>query len=316
MRKPLPLLRLKQPSNFLNCHRLPASAVLFFFLLLAGCGGSDDGANAEEELRQGMELLSIFDFNAAYGHLTNAQAEFQRGSEPWIRSTYGLALAAWHKSPPDRESLRQAMDLFEELVRELPADSETRALALMDIGRILEVRDFNADTAEVEAAKDYYRQVIREYPASPFSARASIYLAQATAKGETEADFKEAARLIEEEIAKQDSDEWISVLSQFLGTVYTSYLQDYDAALEAYLLSREKGFARESEADRSLYQIGQIAEMVGRDLDAAEVYKELVEDYPASDYGTVARQHLKEIAARHPEADIEVPELSQIKVGR
>jgi len=290
------------------------ATVLPFFAV--GCGGPAEAEKSpEEQVEQGIRFLTIFDFDQAYQTLSEVQPLIDEDSELWPRATYALAISAWHKSPPDLERINAAKALLESLIEADP-QSKIAAMALLDIGRVLEVSDNNTDTTDVDAARTYYRQVRENYPGTSLAQRATLYLAQTLVQTFEVDRYKEAIDMLEAEIEADPDGEWVALFAHYIAIIYINHLEDYEAAIEPYLLAREKGIVRDSQADRYLWQLGKIALEVGRDMVAADVFTEIVVDYPRSEFGTLARERVIELSRKYPEANLTVPDLAEIKFER
>jgi tetratricopeptide (TPR) repeat protein len=285
--------------------------------LCVGCSGSNSDAHfsVDQEVEAGGEYLRVFNFVSAYNILSTAQPQLKVDSPQWTLATYSLALAAWHKSPPSNEALVEARSLLEQVIAHDPA-SEFAASALLDLGRMAEVADFLADTADVPAAQGYYTQVIEGFPRTEMSIRASVFLAQSMAQSFDKKSVREAIGLLEAEMAAQPDSPWIGTLAQYTAQLYAFYLDEPGAALEPYETAMEVGFPRSADSDASLWQFGLLAQEADEYLTAARVFSRLVSNYPRSIYGTVARQRVIQIAEAHPDADIEIPESHGLNIGR
>jgi tetratricopeptide (TPR) repeat protein len=287
------------------------------FNFCVGCSDRDSTSPEliGEQVEAGIESLRVFNFQSAYRVLSIAQPNLDKDAESWLLATYSLALAAWHKSPPSHEALIEAESLLEQVIEQDPK-SEFAASALLDLGRIEEVSDFLGDSTDVPAAQVYYKQVIREFPATEMSARATAFLAQSMAQSFDSESVRDAIKLLESEIAAQPDSPWVGTLSQYVAQLYAFYLHDSKASLQPYERAMEVGFPRSADSDISLWQFGLLAQKAGEDIMAARVYSRLVKKYPRSIYGTVARERVIQIAQAHPDRLIQIPDLRGLSIGR
>lgn len=312
-RRMIPLF-LYRPIQMRSCLvAVVASWVLFF----TGCSSDADLASGspQAQVARGVEYLRVFNFSSAYKVLSQVQPELDQSSDDWSLATYSLALSAWHKSPPSPAAVEEAKVLLEAVVANDP-DSTWTASALLDLGRMAEVADFLGDTTDVAAARSYYRQVLQDFPDTEMSARATAFLAQSMAQSFEPLEVASAIELLAAEIEAQPDSPWVGVLAQYTAQLYAFYLDDVEAALPFYHIAMEVGFPRSADADVSLWQFGRLSEEAGEDLMAAEIFTRLVEQYPRSTYGTIARDRIIEIARTHPQAEIVMPELQGIRLGR
>ena len=290
-----------------------ASWVLFFVWMLFGCRSRVGSSQAQ--VARGVEYLRVFNFESAYKVLSQVQPELDKSSDDWSLATYSLALSAWHKSPPSSAAVEEAKVLLEAVVAKDP-NSTWAASALLDIGRIAEVADFLGDTTDVAAARSYYRQVRQDFPDTDMSARATAFLAQSMAQSFEPLEVESAIELLAAEIELQADSPWVGVLAQYAAQLCAFYLEDVEASLPFYRIAMDTGFPRSADADVSLWQFGRLYQEVGEDIMAAAIFIRLLDQYPRSTYGTLARDRIVKIARAHPEAGIVVPERQGIRLGR
>ncbi len=298
-------------------HIVCALMALCALSFWTGCSDQNELAHMpiEGQVEAGLDSMRIFDFELAYKILSEAQPKVSQSSEQWVVATYALGLAAWHKAPSSPEAVEEAKSLFAAVVAHAP-ESEYAASALLDLGRIAEISDYLGEPTDVPSAQAYYKQVHAQFPNSDMSARATVFLAQSMAQSFELEQVNAAIQLLDEEMELQPNSPWLSAMSQFQAHLYAFYARDVSAALKPYETAMELGFTRSAEADGSLWQFGLLAQEAGEDFVAARVFSRLVENYPRSIYGTVARERVIKIAKAHPDADIEIPELSDLGLGR
>ncbi|MDQ8207323.1 tetratricopeptide repeat protein [Coraliomargarita sp. SDUM461003] len=309
----------------MNCHfyrilRSQARSLCFGFMLgaslLVGCGGPEASElSVEEQVQAGVKALQIFDFEQSREILLQAQPKVDVSDETlWTLATYSYALSAWHDSPPVEENVLVAKAALQELIERYP-QSLYASCALIDLGRMAEIKDFPHDEPDVETARGYYRQVIQEFPDSDMAVRATLNLAQTYAQELEESSVRQAIQLLEERLPNLDSG-WVGLYAQYIAQLYAFYLKDHDAAIQPYLKAVDAGLPRASDGDVSLWQLGLLAEDVGQAMTAARSYAKLIDAYPRSVYTTVARQRLLAIAEQNPAAEITIPELPETTFGR
>lgn len=218
------------------CFRFASVCGVTLLYLSSGCSPAEPPTEAELQTLtdEGILALQTYSFDSAYETLSEVHRAISPKDPAYVKVTYCLALATWHKRPPSASAIEEAKELFHVVV-ELSPNSEWGASALLELGRMHEVSDFNADPPDPESAIRFYE------------------------------------------------------------------------------MARSLGFPRIAEADTSLWQYGLLAEESGEDLLAAEVFTELVREYPRSLYGTLAWERVQRIANQYPEANIEVSALAAIQ---
>jgi|GEM_PF-5174406 len=299
---------------------LPYAISFYLIVFLGSLSGCSEGKHVaqlsdSEKIEEGVEYLRVFNFDSAYSTLSDVQPELEVSDPNWPLATYSLGLAAWHKTPPENESLIEARTLLK-LVAERAHDSIFAASALLDLGRMAEVSDFRGDPPDVAKAQSYYREVMDRFPVTEMSTRATLFLAQTLAQSFENESVREAIILLNDEIESQPDSKWKGTLAQYVAQLYAFYLHDSRSALIPYETAMRAGFPRSAESDVSLWQFGLLAQEAGNDLLAAEVFNRIVVEYPRSIYGTVARSRIIEISKKYPEEGIVIPELSTVGLGR
>ncbi|WPJ96080.1 hypothetical protein SH580_21935 [Coraliomargarita algicola] len=305
-----------QPSpKYQSPQRLIRSICISIIVLLTACQGDKELSQSELEalIEDGITSLQTYSFDLAYTALSQAHSQLNESNPDYTKITYCFALATWHKNPPSSEALLEAEQLLQSVIEKSP-NSQWAASALIDLGRIHEVADFNSDLPDVAAAQDYYKQVISQFPHTDHSAKATLHLAQTMIQDFDPASTEAAADLLKEAIQNHPDSHWLSTIAQFTAQVYAFYLNDKEEALNYYAIAWEHGFPRKSEADLALWQYALLAQECDQELLAAKLFTEIVQEHPRSLYGTLARERVINIAAKHPDADLVIPTLRSVKV--
>jgi outer membrane protein assembly factor BamD (BamD/ComL family) len=187
---------------------------------------------------------------------------------------------------------------------------------LLDLGRIAEVSDHLGDPTDVVEAQRYYARVRENYPNTDMAARATLLYAQSLAQSFEAEAIKQGVSMLEAEMKAQPDSAWYATIAQYTAQLYAFYLDDAKDALKPYDAAARAGFPRAADSDLYLWQYGLLAQEAGEDLIAADAFRRIVADYPRSIYGTVARQRMRDIAQKHPEALIKIPEHGDAGLGR
>lgn len=253
-------------------------------------------AKLQEQIDAGLEALSIYDYANAHNSLATAYANMDPEDVRWKKIAYAYALAAWHRSPPNLARIADAEQVLLLLAERFPG-TDIAASALLDMGRIAEVRDTNMDVADLPRARQLYEQVRDDFPGTAMSARATLFLAQLNAQTLKTSDVLAAIEILEAELEQTTLAEWKALLAYYAGHLHTFYLQQPEAALPFFNRTRTIGYPNEGTADRQLWQFSRIALQGGNQPLAAEVLTELVERFPRSSFRWVAERELAQIAA-------------------
>lgn len=293
---------------------VPAIALSLTLAILPGCSSerSRDPDQIEMKLRQGEEALSFFDFNRARQLLAEVQPHLQPGSDQWVEATYALGLASWHSSPSTSAFINQAEALFEALIAARP-ESDFALQARIDLGRIDEIRDYRGDAVQIDRARERWREVMDLSPGTDFGYQAMLRLAQTYAQTLDFAEVQEATLIISNYLEKYPDSAWVSVAAQYLGDLYADYLDELEPALEAYQIAHQRGFANRARADLYVWRMAEFARRLDQQHLAVDYYQEILEKYPRSMFGTLARDHLREYVKQYPDSGLVVPELTGFK---
>lgn len=268
--------------------------------------------DTEGLLETGLSELRAFNFNQAHALLLEHAAHISPSDEAWPLATYSLALATWHQDPTTQQAIDDAVVLLQSVVEKAPQES-VAASALLDLGRIAEFSQ--SDNAAAEA-QTYYQRVQDEYSGTEMAVRASLLHAQSLARSLDEDQVQQAVQILKQVLLDQAETAWTGTIEQYIAHLYVFYLDDIDQAIPHYSAAKESGFPRSSDTDLSLWQLGLLQQKAKQDLAAAETFTELVQEHPRSVYGTVARKRIKEIAKQHPDAQIIIPDLAEVRLGR
>ncbi len=284
-------------------------------LFATGCAPQTNAPSADEtkaSLEAGINELSAFNFNQAHAILLECSQHISPDDANWPLATYSLAIATWHQAPTTQQAIDDAKVLFQAVVEKAP-EASLAASALLDLGRIAEFSKTENAAAE---AQTYYQRVQDQYPRTEMAVRASLLQAQSLARTLEQAHVRQAIHNLIQLTQDQPNTPWIGTIEHYIAHLYAFYLDDIDQAIAHYSAAKAAGFPRSSDTDLSLWQLGLLQQKAQQDLAAAETFTELVQEHPRSVYGTVARKRIIEIANKHPEATIIIPELAEVRLGR
>lgn len=302
----------------MNPHKLIRCALILSVVTLlwtTGCAPESESSSTEatqDPLETGISELRAFNFNQAHAILLEHAQHISPEDLDWPLATYSLALATWHQAPSTQQGIDDAKVLFHALVEKAPQHN-LAASALIDLGRIAEFSQADDAAAQAQA---YYKRVQDKFPGTEMAVRASLLEAQSLARSFDEQQVKQAIQLLEKLTKEQAGSQWIGTIEQYIAHLYAFYLDELEPAITHYSAAKEFGFPRSSDTDLSLWQLGLWQQEAKQDLAAAETFTELVEEHPRSVYGSVARKRIIEIAKQHPEANITIPELAEVRLGR
>ncbi len=158
-----------------------------------------------------------------------------------------------------------------------------------------ELREDFDDWLESDAEADAYdllaedaASIIDSYPGTYAAARARLIDAKALVELER---FEEAAAIFLE-VAEQASDTYLAPVSLMDAAIALEHAGDSDRALEIHRRLADEYGEDTAEVPRALFSIGRLNEQADRVADAADAYRRLIDDYPASSWTNLARNRI------------------------
>ncbi len=282
--------------------------------LLTGCGGRAPALDEERALvflSDAHTEASVFNYNRAYDLYGQARARAERGGDTWIESTFGLATAGWHRLPPNRASILEARGLFEELAELLPENSSYLPRVLLNLGRIIELRNFPGDTVDPELARTYYERVRDKWEGTIHADEAAGRIA---ANALHYVDDPERVRAgleeLESYLERRPDSPIANVLWYFLGDKYWFFLDDAEKSFAALERSVELGLVERARAWHTFWRMARMArENLNDPVLAASYYARIVQEAPRSPRVHEALLAYNELRERYPD---ELPELESL----
>jgi outer membrane protein assembly factor BamD (BamD/ComL family) len=282
-------------------------------LLSIGCSKKEefsDHASDESAISTGLAALRAFDLIHSYETFEQLHGSLAVTDENWALVTYSYAISAWLKTPTTASNVALSVSLLESLTEQYPHSIYT-ASALIDLGRIAEIADFRGDPTDVHTARRYYQRVIEEFPNSDMSIRATLFLAQTYAQTFKIEDINKAIELLENCMAEQTDDRWMGILGQYIGELYENYLHQPNNAIDPLLIATEAGLPRKADMDSVLWRTGVLAQNAGRDLLAARIFNQIIQDYPRTVFKGVSQRRLEQLQIQYPEESVVQPTIAE-----
>ncbi len=267
----------------------------------------DIPATDEETLTAGLEALRVFNFGRSFELFQQLHGSTDIDDENWPLITYSYAISAWLKTPITAEGVALGVSLLESVVEQVPG-STYAASATLDLGRIAEISDFRGDPTDVTTARTYYERVRSEFPNSAMSTRATLFLAQTYVQTLETDSIHKAIDLLNACLDEQTNDEWIGLISQYIGELYDFYLDQPHKAVDPLQMAIQAGLPRHADTDSILWRMGVLAQNAGRDLLAAKAYTQIIEEFPRTVYRSVSMERLEQIQKKYPEENIGLPD--------
>jgi tetratricopeptide (TPR) repeat protein len=272
-----------------------------WFLLLA-CALSfraHNRAAQPDELERALAELSHLNFEQAYRHFSRAARDAAPRSQAWQTAVFGQATCAQHMTPPSAARAREAAELYRQLLAEAPDRFAPRAV--LNLGRMAELRDYPGDSADLPAARRFYQEVIDRWPDDPIASEATLRLAAAyiqTYKGE---DVHRGIAILQVWLSNHPSDPLAAGMWGYLGDTYLEPLKDYRRSIDSYLQADRLGFVDRTRQGVVYWRIAVMSDRFTDDrARAIEYYTKIVTDAPDSGKAYEAQLALKRLGAPVP----------------
>lgn len=262
-------------------------------------------------LEEAISELTFFNFEKAYDLFRDAQEQAEpAGSKAWQRSVLGRAMAAQSITPATQAMLNEADELYRTLAETSP-ETPLAARAVLNRGRLAEVRDYGGDVVDLEAAQGFYRRVFEGWPELDIADEAALRYADTWVQQfEEPGAVEKGEAFLSQWMVGRESRPFAAVLWEYLSSVRHNYLADYRGSVEAFQKADELGLAEPSLAGGEYWRVAQLADRQLNDLPVAiHFYTKLITDAARSGRAFNARLELERIQKDNPGMNVKVPEI-------
>jgi len=289
---------------------IPLRATLWVGLF-ALCLASTGPARAQEpaprqQLKEAADLFVRFEFDRAIEAFTRIREQLDPADPLYREATFGLAVALHHRTPPLAEHNQQAAELYRELAD--TARDDIAARSLLNLGRVLELRDFQGDPIQPDEAAKVYDEVLNDYAGQPIEHEAAFRYAGALIQQYEEPETVEAGvRFLEGWLDDHPDNAYAGGMHLVL---YDHYREDsQNAQALDHLVEGEVVGLPVPRVGEYYWQAGELARKLPDRLDTAvRFYTKTVVETPSSGRAYQALDRLRALAEANPDAGIEIPE--------
>ncbi len=259
-----------------------------------------EAADITGHLERANQQLAMFNWEPARRLYVDAIDLADHNSPQWQAAVFGAAVTSQHVSPASAERLGQASAWYTTL--SAPAlNSRFAARALMNLGRLAELKDFDADQVDLDSAKKHYSAVIERFPTDPIASEAMLRLAGAHVQTFDKKQIAQGAELLKKWIAEHPSDPLESAMYQYIGDAHF-FLEDYRPSLDAYMKADEIGWTDAGNQGPIYWRMAIMADRYLKDIDAAaKYYTKIIVETPYSGKAYEAQIALKGMGRPAPE---------------
>jgi tetratricopeptide (TPR) repeat protein len=274
----------------------------------AALAGDDAGNDrAVDLLRSALEEISRFNFDGAYASFVHAQRISPPGSDAWQEATFGAATCAQQTLPPSEAKATEARALYQALLEKSP-ESKYAPRAMMNLGRLAELRDFFGDAIDRPGARRWYQQVVDRWPQDPIAGEATLRIAATYIQTYELEQVQLGVVVLESWLAKHPDDPLAGGMWSYLADTNFLPLQNYARAIECYRQADRFRYADRNRQGQVYWRAAIIADRYLNDCDTAVYfYTKLITDVPNSGMGYAAQVALKRLGAPVPEIRLYPP---------
>ncbi len=257
-------------------------------------------ASTDDAFAAARQTLVELDWKSAIRLYTPLRDAAKPGSKEWNEATYCLATAYHHVQPPSYDTIQSALNNYQQVI-DKASDPRFVARAMMNLGRVYELRDYPEDIVDMDKAREAYEQVVARFPGDPIAGEAALRAASTLVMAFDEPNYekvKAGVAFLEKWLADHPNEELASVMWQYIGDAYFRPLQDYKNALQAYEKVDKLGWTDQGNQGPWYWRCAQLAE---RFLDqpepeiAAKYYAKIIIETPNSGKAYESMQALRRL---------------------
>ena len=280
--------------------------IALLILLISAAPFCGSAFAADDPWAAARESLALLDWNQAATQYAALRDKTEHGSQKWVEATFCEAVAQQQQQPASADTINSAASLFKEVIDNARDDRFT-ARALMNLGRIAELRDYPDDVIDMAGARKDYQQVMQRWPNDPIGSeaalRAGATLVMAYDASDHFAQVKAGIALLEKWLADHPNNAYANVMWQYAGDSYFRPLDDYANSIRCYNEVDKIGWADEGNQGATLWRCAQMADRYLNDPKTAiHYYTEVIEKTPSGGKAYEALQALKRLGGPLPPA--------------
>lgn len=210
-------------------------------------------------LERASTALAQFNYDVPRKDFRLAREGLSVGSEGWQQATFGLATCMHQFMPIEAASITEAAALYADLAERCP-DSRFTPRAVLNLGRIAELRDYLGDVIDLDTARSRYSEIIKRWPADPIAGEATFRLGTSHLSTMDEAQFAPGVAILTDWLAAHPDEPLAAGMWQYLGDCYFQQKQDMAQAFDCYLKADDLGLQWRSREHLVWWRMARIAE--------------------------------------------------------
>ncbi|HAI14717.1 MAG TPA: hypothetical protein DCM28_23630 [Phycisphaerales bacterium] len=273
-------------------------------------------AELNEAFERATEELVCFNFPVSYQMFGELLESMPSDHPQYFKSLYARATCAQHITPPTEALSVEAIELFQKIVDGCP-DKQLVGRALINLGRIAELRDYPGDEVDMDKARVFYQKVIDAYPDQELADEAMLWNAgtyiQVVDDPQT---IRQGVELLEQWLVKRPDNVFASPMLTYMGSTYQLDLNEPAKALACYIKADEIGLPAESQISAFYWRMAMLAEKIPSELDTSVLYyQKIIRITPTSGRAFESQLALERLAKANPGKNIQVPKINLYQIG-
>jgi tetratricopeptide (TPR) repeat protein len=241
--------------------------------------------------------LAVYNFRGARKLFEQALAESGDRAE----ALFGLAVCLQHVVPTTRENIAAATELYERVSARAP-ESHLAARALLNLGRIRELRDYFGDEPDLPGARERYAAVVARWPEEAIAHEATLRLAGTYLQTFDPAQVRTGIAVLKEWLGKHPRNPLAAAMWEYAGDAHYFPLREYREALACYRRADELGLLLRGKEGPVYWRMAVIADRHLNDRAVAiEYYTKIITKTPTSGKAYESQLALQRLGAPVPQ---------------
>ena len=239
-----------------------------------------------DDLEAARQAIVEFDWRGVVERYLPLQMKAQPGTPAWNEATFAIATAHHQMQPASGSTMALAAEFYDQVVQH-GNDPKYVGRAMLNLGRIAELRDYPGDKTDLAAARDWYNKVAARFPGDPIASeatlRAGATLVMAFDENRDFESVRAGISLIEAWITTHPGDPLAPVMWQYVGDTYWRPLADPENALRAYEEVDKLGWPDKGNQGPWYWKAATLADQYLRKPEiAAKYYTKIITETPNS----------------------------------
>ena len=282
--------------------------------LTASALDASKDANAKLFDKATSELV-CFNFTMSYQLFNQLVMAVTPDHALYYKAMLARGISAQHITPPTQEKINIATADFLTVSKQCKDDLLV-ARAIINLGRIAEIRDFPNDIIDLDLARTYYQQVLDRWPDNVLGDEATMWLAGTYIQisNDKASTLLGIDRLVKW-LSKRPDNDYASAMWMYLADTYKYKIPNPRKSLECYIKADKLGLPVTAQASSIYWQMATVAQSLPDMLETSIFYyQKIINITPTSGRAFEAQLALRRIAKANPKLKIQVPEIQLYQI--